>query len=42
MQITVSAIRQAGGQPAVIGGVVGAIKAVLSLIIVVLLISETI
>ena len=42
MQITISAIRQAGGQPAVIGGIVGAVKAVLSLIVVVLLISETI
>ncbi len=42
MQITVSSMRQAGGQPAVIGGIVGAIKAALSLIVVVLLISETI
>ena len=42
MQITVSAMRQAGGQPAVIGGIVGGIKAVLSLVVVVLLISETI
>lgn len=42
MQITVAAIRQAGGQPAVIGGIVGAIKAVLSLLVVVLLVSETV
>ena len=42
MQITVSSMRQAGGQPAVIGGIVGAVKAVFSLIVVVLLISETI
>jgi len=42
MQITVSAMRQAGGQPAVIGGIVGFIKASLSLIVVLLLISENI
>ena len=42
MQITVSAMRQAGGQPAVIGGIVGFIKAALSLIVVLLFISETI
>ncbi len=42
MQITVSSMRQAGGQPAVIGGIVGAIKAVLSLVVVILLISETV
>ena len=42
MQITVSSMRQAGGQPAVIGGIVGSIKAVLSLVVVILLISETI
>ncbi len=42
MQITVSAMRQAGGQPAVIGGIVGFIKASLSLVVVLLLISETI
>ena len=42
MQITVSAIRQAGGQPAVIGGIVGLTKAVLSLVVVIALISETI
>ncbi len=42
MQITVSAMRQAGGQPAIIGGIVGLIKAVFSLIVVILLISETI
>lgn len=42
MQITVSAMRQAGGQPAVIGGIVGLVKAVFSLIVVLALISETI
>ncbi len=42
MQITVSAMRQAGGQPAIIGGIVGLVKAVLSLVVVVLFISETI
>ncbi|MGH1536704.1 MAG: YeiH family protein [Gammaproteobacteria bacterium] len=42
MQITVSAMRQAGGQPAIIGGIVGFIKAGLSLVVVLLLISETV
>ncbi|MEM8844717.1 MAG: putative sulfate exporter family transporter [Pseudomonadota bacterium] len=42
MQITVSAMRQAGGQPAVIGGIVGLLKAVLSLIVVLLFVEETI
>ena len=42
MQITISAMQQAGGQPAVIGGIVGFIKAGLSLVVVLLLISETI
>ena len=42
MQITVSAMRQAGGQPAVIGGIVGFIKASLSLVVVLLFISESI
>ncbi|MET0094750.1 MAG: hypothetical protein ABW120_14515, partial [Sedimenticola sp.] len=42
MQITVSSMRQAGGQPAVIGAVVGSLKAVLSLIVVMALVSETI
>jgi uncharacterized membrane protein YadS len=42
MQITVSSMRQAGGQPAVIGGIVGFIKAALSLVVVMMLISETI
>ncbi|MEN8213845.1 MAG: putative sulfate exporter family transporter [Pseudomonadota bacterium] len=40
MQITVGAMRQAGGQPAVIGGVVGFTKAVLSLIVVLLLVAD--
>jgi hypothetical protein len=42
MQITMSSIRQAGGQPLVIGSIVGVIKAVGSLIIVLLFVSETI
>ena len=42
MQITVSAMKQAGGQPAVIGGVVGLLKAVLSLIVVLMFVKETI
>jgi uncharacterized membrane protein YadS len=42
MQITVSSIRQAGGQPLVIGSIVGVIKAVGSLIVVMLLVAETI
>ena len=42
MQITVSSMKQAGGEPAIIGGIVGFIKAALSLIVVMLLISETV
>ena len=42
MQITVSSMKQAGGAPAVIGGVVGLTKAVLSLVVVMMLISETV
>ncbi len=42
MQITVSSMKQAGGQPAVIGAVVGLGKAVLSLIVVLMLVSETV
>ena len=42
MQITGAAMRQAGGQPLVIGGIVGTIKAVLSLIVIMLFVSETI
>lgn len=42
MQITVSSMKQAGGQPAVIGGIVGATKAILSLIVVLMLVSETV
>lgn len=42
MQITLASIKQAGGQPLVIGGVVGTLKAVLSLIVVVLFVHETI
>lgn len=42
MQITVGSMRQAGGQPAVIGGIVGFLKAALSLIVVIFLISETV
>jgi uncharacterized membrane protein YadS len=40
MQITVGAMRQAGGQPAVIGGIVGFLKAVLSLIVVMMFVSD--
>ncbi len=42
MQITFKAMRQAGGQPLVIGGVVGTLKAVLSLIVILLFVHETI
>lgn len=42
MQITFAAMRQAGGEPLVIGSVVGVLKAVLSLIIVLLFVRETI
>jgi uncharacterized membrane protein YadS len=42
MQITLAAMRQAGGQPLVIGGIVGTTKAVLSLIVIVLFVRETI
>ena len=42
MQITVGSMKQAGGQPAVIGGIVGALKAILSLVVVMMLVSETI
>jgi uncharacterized membrane protein YadS len=42
MQITLASMKQAGGAPAVIGGVVGLTKAVASLIVVMMLISETI
>ncbi len=42
MQITMAAIRQAGGQPLVVGGIVGTLKAVLSLIVIMLFVHETI
>jgi len=42
MQITISSMKQAGGQPAIIGGIVGFTKAALSLIVVMLLITETV
>jgi uncharacterized membrane protein YadS len=42
MQITFVAMKQAGGQPLVIGGIVGTIKAVLSLVVIVLFVRETI
>ncbi len=42
MQITVASMKQAGGQPAVIGGIVGFAKAVLSLIVVLLIVKDTI
>ena len=40
MQITVGSMRQAGGQPAVIGGIVGFTKAILSLIVVMMLVAD--
>lgn len=42
MQITIAAMKQAGGQPLVIGGVVGTCKAVFSLIVIMLFVRETI
>lgn len=42
MQITVASIKQAGGQPLVIGGIVGTLKAVLSLIVVMMFVSEAV
>ena len=42
MQITVSSMKQAGGEPAIIGGVVGFIKAALSLVVVILFIGDTV
>ncbi len=42
MQITMASIKQAGGQPLIIGGVVGTAKAVLSLIVILLFVHETI
>ncbi len=41
MQITFASMKQAGGQPLVIGGIVGSLKAVLSLIVVMMFVSET-
>jgi len=35
-------MKQAGGQPAVIGGIVGLLKAVLSLVVVLMFVKETI
>ena len=40
MQITMASIKQAGGQPLVIGSVVGTVKAVGSLIVVMLFVTE--
>lgn len=42
MQITVGSMKQAGGQPAVIGGIVGFTKAALSLVVVLWLVSDKI
>jgi uncharacterized integral membrane protein (TIGR00698 family) len=42
MQITLGAMKQAGGQPAVIGGIAGLLKAVLSLFVVLLFVKESI
>src|SRR4030067_515273 len=41
MQITMASIKQAGGQPLVIGTVVGATKAVGALVVVLMLVHET-
>jgi len=40
MQITVASMKQAGGQPAVIGGIVGFVKAALSLVVVLMLVAD--
>jgi len=42
MQITFASMKQAGGQPLVIGSIVGFIKAALALVVVVMFVSETI
>ncbi len=42
MQITFSAIKQAGGQPLIIGGIVGTLKAVLSLVVILIFVHESI
>jgi uncharacterized membrane protein YadS len=42
MQITMASIKQAGGQPLVIGTVVGLVKAIGSLVVVLLFVAETI
>jgi uncharacterized membrane protein YadS len=42
MQITIASIKQAGGQPLVIGGIVGSAKALLSLLVILLFVHETI
>ena len=42
MQITFSAMKQAGGQPLVIGGIVGTTKAVAALIVILMFVRETI
>ncbi len=42
MQITFASMKQAGGQPLVIGAVVGTTKAVLALVVILLFVSETI
>ena len=42
MQITMASIKQAGGQPLIIGTVVGTVKAVGALIVVLMFVSETI
>lgn len=42
MQITLASLKQAGGEPLVVGGIVGTLKAVLSLIVVMLFVREVI
>ena len=40
MQITTKALKQAGGRPLIIGGIVGTLKAVGSLVVVLLFVRE--
>lgn len=42
MQITIASLKQAGGEPLIVGGIVGTLKAVLSLIVVLLFVREVI
>jgi len=42
MQITLASLKQAGGEPLIVGGIVGTLKAVLSLVVVMLFVREMI